>query len=101
MGEVYDDKTDQELGYVVNITNEGIMITHDQSIDVNVDYHLKLVLSAEIEGKKELHFTARSRWTEEDSESDFYNTGFQFIDPSPPDPQIIEKLIQDFCFETE
>ena len=98
---VYDDKTNQQLGYVVNVTDKGIMITHAQPIDVIADFQLKLALSAEIKGKKELHFTAQSRWTGKDSESDFYNTGFQFIDPSPPDPKIIESLIQDFCFETD
>lgn len=98
---LFDEKTNQPIGYVVNITQEGIMVTHEQRIDVDSEYRLRLVLSAEIEGKKEIGFTAKSRWTEKDSESDFYNTGFQFIDLSPPDQKIIDKLIRDFCFDTE
>jgi len=99
--QAFDMKTNQIFGYIVDITKEGIMLTREQGVEIDDDFQLRVVLPAEIDGKKEFSFSAKSRWSAKDSESEFYNIGMQFINLSPSDLQIIENLIQDFCFDTD
>jgi c-di-GMP-binding flagellar brake protein YcgR len=96
-----DIKTNQIFGYVVDITKGGIMLTREQGVEMDDDFKLRMVLPAEIDGKKELSFSAKSRWSKKDSESEFYNIGMQFINLSPSDLQTIENLIQYYCFDTD
>ena len=98
---VLDEGTGELFGYMVDVTNEGIMLTSEQPIEIETDFQLKMILPAEIEGKNELSFSAKSKWSEKDSESDFYNTGFQYIELSPDDMRIVEQLIKNYCFKEE
>ena len=98
---VFDRKTDQLFGYLVDITNEGIMVTSEQPIKTEATFQLRLILPTEIEGSKQFSFSAISMWGKKDSDSGFYNNGFQFSNLSTKDVQIIEQLIQKFCFKTD
>ncbi|MFC1534036.1 PilZ domain-containing protein [Thermodesulfobacteriota bacterium] len=98
---VFDEMTDQLFGYLVDISNEGIMVTREQGVEIDSDFQLRVVLPAEIEGKKESRFSTQSRWSEKDSETEFFNAGFQFVDLSPSDKMIIKRLMQNFCFDTD
>jgi c-di-GMP-binding flagellar brake protein YcgR len=96
-----DDRTNQVFGFIVDITKEGIMVTREQGVDVDEVLQLRMVLPTEIDGKREFSFSAKSRWSKKDSDSEFYNIGLQFIKPSPGDIRIIDNLIQNFCFDTD
>ena len=96
--QVIDRETDQPFGYVVDITEDGVMLTSPQAIEIGLTFQLRLKLSAEIEGSNTFDFSAISRWAGKDSETDFFNTGFQFTDLSEKDADIVEQLIQKFCF---
>jgi len=54
---------------------------------------MKLELPAKIEGKQVVLFSATSKWSQKDSESDYYNSGFQLDEISD-----MEQLMQKFCF---
>lgn len=98
---VLDEKTDQLFGYLVDITSEGIMLTSEASVETEAVFRFKLEFPAEIEGSKEFSFSAKSMWSEKDSETDFFNSGFKFEAPSEKDEDIIAKIIEKFCFKTE
>jgi hypothetical protein len=85
----------------VDITKEGIMLTREQRVEIDDVFQLKMLLPAEINGRKELSFSAKSRWSEKDGESEFYNIGMLFINLSSSDLQTIENLIQEYCFDTD
>lgn len=98
---VLDMNTNETFGYLVNITREGVMLTKDQGVETDQKFQLKVILPSEIDGKKEFSFSAKSSWSKKDSESEFYNIGMQFIDLAPGDLIIIDKLVNDFCFNTD
>jgi len=96
--QVFDGKTDQLVGYLVDITDGGIMLTSEQLLETEVTFQLKLTLSEEIEGSKEFGFSAITKWCQKDTEFDFYNVGFQFSELTPTDEKIVKQLIDKFCF---
>ena len=95
---VMDTKTGDLLGHAVDITEKGVMLTCEGPIETGVGFDLQLELPAEIEGIREIHFSARSMWSAKDSETDFYNTGFEFSGLSDRDSRIIDEVIKKFCF---
>lgn len=96
---VIDNDTDQLLGYLVNLTTEGLMLTTEATVETEAQFHLKIVLPAEIKGIKEIILPSTSRWCEKDEESpDFFNVGFQVTDLSKSDAKIIKKLMKKYCF---
>lgn len=95
---VVDTKTGDLLGHAVDITEKGIMLTREEPIEAGLGFDLQLELPAEIEGIREIHFSARSMWSTKDSETDFYNTGFEFSGLSERDSRIIDTVIKKYCF---
>lgn len=96
---VFNKKTDQLIGHLVDITTEGIMLISEEPIDTTAIFQLNMTLPANIEGNKQIAFKARSLWCKKDINPDFYNTGFQLINISVKGIQIIERLIHDFSFD--
>ena len=91
-------KTGDLLGHAVDITDRGIMLTSEAPIETGAGFDLELELPAEIEGSKSFHFSARSLWSAKDSETDFYNTGFEFSDLSDRGRQVVAQLMNKYCF---
>ena len=94
---------DRFLGYMIDISNDGLMVMSDAPLEENKKYSLKMKLpsSADWEGgnikDRCIDFHAECRWSKHDAvDRDFYLNGFSFSDLSQSDEKIIEKLIQDF-----
>jgi hypothetical protein len=96
---VFEKNADQPIGHMVDITTEGMMLISEDPIKTDTVFELRMVLPVEIEGSREITFSAMSRWCREDENPDFYNTGFQLIHPSSGHIKIIEYLIRKFCFK--
>lgn len=97
---VFNEKTGDQIGYLVDITQEGFLLTNENPINAGETFQLKVELPAEIEGTKEFSFSATSMWSDKDSESDFYNSGFQFDKNFKIDVKIIQHLIEKYCFKS-
>ena len=94
---------DRFLGYMIDISHDGIMVMSDFILEEGKKYSLKMKLpsSAEWEGgninDRCIDFNAECRWSKHDAiDREFYLSGFSFSDLSPEDEEIIHKLIQDF-----
>jgi len=96
---VFGEDAEQPIGHLVDITAEGMMLISEETIETDKVFRLRIVLSAEIEGSKEVTLSAKSKWCREDENPAFYNTGFKLINPSAEHIKIIEHLIQKVCFE--
>ena len=84
---------------MVDISSGGMMLISEDPIKTGPVYELRMVLPVDIEGNREITFSAKSKWCSEDENPDFYNTGFQLINPSLEHIKITEHLIQEFCFK--
>lgn len=96
---VFEKNADQPIGHLVDISTEGMMLISEDPIKTGTVFELRMVLPVEIDGSREIIFSAESRWCREDENPDFYNTGFQLINPSLEHMKITGLLIQKFCFK--
>ncbi len=94
---VFERGTERLLGYLVDITPEGIMLISDQPIAADTIYPLRMILPAEILGRREMDFDARSVWCRSDEDStDFFNVGFRLLDVPWEEKMVIEQLVDDY-----
>jgi hypothetical protein len=96
---VFNNDTDDLVGFLVNITTEGMMLSSDAAIETDTVFSLRVALPEEIKGNKEITLPAKSIWCDQD-EPPLYNTGFQFQDTEKKDIRIIEKIMKKFCFKS-
>lgn len=95
-GRVLDRKSAQLLGNVADITGEGIMIISPQPIPVDQDFELRLDLPQHIFGIEYIDLKAHSIWCNPDIDPTLFNTGFQLLDVSPEDAEIIARIIKEY-----
>lgn len=93
-----DMEANQTMGYAVNISNHGFMLIINKPIQTDSLFQLKMLLPQEIQGSNSFEFSAMSRWCQKDENPDFYNIGFQFADISAEGVQLINWLIDKYCF---
>ena len=93
---VFDRNSDDIVGKLKDVTPEGVMLTSEKPIDVNVRYQLRLVLPPEFSERQFLNFDAKSLWCKENDYHDLYDAGFILIEVTPADKSMIARLIREY-----
>lgn len=96
---VFDRDSGVLIGNLVDISTRGIMLVSDKQVEPEVHYHLKMVLPETIEGSREVEFEALSRWCKNDTNPDFYDTGFELLDPPSHFLEAVDKLVDECLFK--
>lgn len=96
---MFDKETHLVVGYVSNISPEGVMLMTDKPIPLNRRFEFTLELPHRIEGKKSLDLVAISAWTTENERHDFYDSGYHFERLNPMDRECIARLMCDYGLE--
>jgi hypothetical protein len=96
---VIDRSTQEQLGHLVDITPDGIMLIVEKPLPVDVDYQLQIALPQEINGKEWLDLDARAIWCRPDVNPSLFGMGFQISEVTPEDTRRIMKTIQEFGFQ--
>jgi hypothetical protein len=96
--EVFDQESGELLGHLVDITTRGMKLVSKQRLSADKVYHLRMALPGELFQEKEFRFTARSLWTTNDINPDFYDTGFEVSQLDERAKDIIAKLINRLGF---
>ncbi|MCW8945130.1 MAG: PilZ domain-containing protein [Sedimenticola sp.] len=95
---VWDTATNNQLGHVVDINIDGLMLISEKPIETGKEFELELRWQ-NMEGEPDtLRFRAVSRWSHNDVNKDFYDTGFQLIDPTEEVLDPIRDMIQQYGF---
>lgn len=95
---VFDQKTGQLLGRLVDITTEGIMLISEKPIEVNRTYKVRMALPTQILRRSDMVFEAVSVWSKRDVNPDFFATGFRITGVSEEDVAVVERLIHRYGF---
>ncbi len=95
---VLETKTNEVLGYLVDITTQGIMIMSEEPIEVDKTFHLKMLVQSEMSNKEYLQFDATSKWCRKSINSDFYDSGFELLNMPTDDFKKIEEIIEELGF---
>ena len=94
--EVFDQITGTQLGKVVNISAEGVMLLSHEPISTGSVYQLDLKLPRLIKNHSKISFGAEAVWSIEAAQPDSYWTGFRMIDISEENILTIDNLIFDW-----
>jgi hypothetical protein len=86
---VIDKPTGLDIGQLVNISEEGIMIMGSEHIADNSIMQLTLVF----DGKPDIKLGVESLWSHSGSEDAHYWTGFFIIDISEQDQERIDHML--------
>lgn len=97
--EVYDAESRQLLGHLVDITIAGLKLVSRQPIPVNRDYSLEMLLPTGYFPQHTIRFQARSLWSSNDINPDFYDTGFAAPDFNLRAKDIIYDLVEQLGFK--
>ena len=95
---LYDSKTLQQIGNLVDITRRGAMIVGEHPIPEGQISRLRLELTYEVAEKPYMEFTVCSKWCKPDITPYLYNIGFEITDMAPEDIEIIERINEAFGF---
>lgn len=92
-----DNDTQNLLGHLVDISSGGFKLDSQAPVPTNKDFRLRMDLTSEVADKPAMIFVARSKWCEIDPLDPFvYNVGFQLINISPTDLEIINRMIEKY-----
>ena len=96
--EVYDDDTNELLGHLVDLTTTGLKLVSKEKIPTNRNYKLRMMLPAGYFSRKDLHFEAESKWSSNDINPDFYDTGFAAPTLETAAQNIIRDMVSEISF---
>lgn len=96
---VWDLQTNELLGHIVDITTDGVMLISEKEIAVDKRYDLEIRWHNPEDEFQKIRFRAQSRWSSNDVNPDFYDTGFELLDPSEEVLEPIRQMIMEYGFE--
>jgi len=93
--EVTDEESGKVLGRLADLTKDGIMVVAREPLPTDRLYRLRITVP---EGLRDLSFEARSRWSAQDANADYFDTGFQLLEVEPGHADIVHRLITTYGF---
>ena len=97
---IFDSKTGENVGHLVDITIQGIMMISEQPVSSGQDFSFKMQLPTTITGREEIEFTAHSLWCKKDINPDFYVTGYKINSITAHEAKTITALINAYGFKS-
>ncbi len=99
---VYKQNTGKLIGYLSDLTLEGLMVISKENLEVNEDLEIYLDLPEMILSKEPvLKINARVIWIQPDIDPRLNNIGFQFLKLSEEKIPIITQMIDVYQFRRE
>lgn len=96
--QVFNRFTDKPIGYLGNISSEGLMLVSQLPMMINVDFELCLKIPG-LEGDVHvIEFIAKCLWSREDVNPQHYDSGFMLLKAPAEYGQFILALSQYFSF---
>ena len=95
---VFDFKTDQLLGGLVDMSNDGLQIVGEEPCKEGLTHKLRVEMHKEICGTKSLLLHANSVWCTKRNVGNLYVTGFQLLNIDEDTSKRINLLMQSSAF---
>lgn len=95
---VFDIKTNELLGHLVDISPGGVKIMSEGAIPIGDKYQLKMHLPDEMENATDIIFDVECVWSEQDINPEFFAAGFQIQQIDSEHARVIDRLIEEFGF---
>lgn len=94
---IVDRKTDEVVGYLVNITKDGLMIISENPLVTNRVYHLRLLTPQGFKETEHIDFDIKCIWCEKDKiKPHLYAAGFSICNLNEMNVELIQRLIEQY-----
>jgi hypothetical protein len=98
---VFEDQGSEPLGFLVDVTGQGIMLMSENALDTSRPYSLYISIETELLPARDIYFSAKALWSRQDSQNQFFDTGFEITKASPDDMQALEYAIDRLAFRDD
>lgn len=97
---VYDQDRGILLGYIRDLTLQGVLVIGEKNLDVNTQITLAFELPGGLPGTTatRMAISARVARCEEDESSQTFKIGFEFTDVKPEQTEILQALLERYHF---
>ncbi|TBN38243.1 PilZ domain-containing protein [Pseudomonas sp. BGI-2] len=96
---VFNSVTDKPIGFLGNVSADGLMLISQLPMMVGVDFDLRLKIPARDGCQLVIDLTVCCLWCHEDETPHHYDAGFSLQRAPPEYGQLVEALTQYFSFQ--
>lgn len=96
---VYDAESGEQLGFLGDITVEGMMVMSKNPIEVDRSFDIEIRNQSALSQEQNVRCRARSLWSGADVNPDYHATGFRFERLSKASEDAIQALIREIGFD--
>lgn len=96
---VYDLDRQQPLGFLSDITLEGMMVVSEQPVEAGQEFELEVRNQSGLDSAQTVRCRARSLWCQGDVDPECFAVGFQFDQLPRESESAIRALIREIGFE--
>jgi hypothetical protein len=88
------------LGYVGDLTLQGVMVIGEKSVEINKHFTLGIEFPENLPESPAVRVVipARAAWCRPDDSPQYFNIGFEFIEVSPATAREIEAILERYQF---
>ncbi len=97
---IFDKDSGENVGHLVDITTQGIMMISEETIPSGKNFFLRMQLPTTITGREVIEFTAHCLWSKKDINPDFYVSGFKINSITTQEVKTITALINAYGFKS-
>ncbi|HEX2697704.1 MAG TPA: PilZ domain-containing protein [Anaerolineales bacterium] len=97
-GRVFDERAQKLLGYLVDITEKGLMVLSEEQFPIGQTQKIKVEVTSDIGEGPFLIAEVKSVWCEPDVDPSRFDTGFEIVSIKPEDKKIIDAIIKTYGF---
>ncbi|MDD2047963.1 PilZ domain-containing protein [Pseudomonas putida] len=95
---VFNRHTDQPIGYLGNVSEDGLMLISQLPMLVGPDFELQLKVVSRNGGMHLINLTASCLWCHEDQTPGHYDSGFMLLQAPPEYALLVRALRNYFSF---
>lgn len=97
---VYDKRTEEFVGYLVDMTVAGLKLESKTAIETNALFQFRIDLPEEVAGSKDITFSAKSVWCKPVEDRKQFAIGFEMYDLVDSELKKIELLLEGQLFSS-
>jgi hypothetical protein len=97
---VFNSVTDKPIGFLGNVSADGLMLISQLPMMVGADFDLRLKIPAGNGCQQVIDLTACCLWCHEDATPHHYDAGFSLQRAPPEYEQLMQALTQYFSFQS-
>ncbi|MGB3122534.1 MAG: PilZ domain-containing protein [Pseudomonas sp.] len=97
--QVFNRLTDKPIGFLGNVSEDGLMLISQLPMMVDADFELRLKIPGPEGEIQTIDLTARCLWSHEDINPQHYDSGFSVVQACDEYGQLITALLNYFSFD--